>query len=283
MQRYSKDLILLIVGSFIFAIGINYFAIPNQLSEGGIIGITIVTYYLFGWSPGITNFLINTSLVAIGYKYFTKRMTILTIISIVITSIFLHITAGWGESLNGDTLLAALYAGLAVGMGIGFIFKAGGTSGGTTILARLLNQWLGWSVGSAMLIIDITVIAGSSFVIGKEKAMYTLIAVYIGAKVIDAIVEGTEERSAVMIISDKSENILQAVTEKMSQGVTVLEAKGGYSQTDKNVLYIVINKREIVQLKKLVEAIDPEAYITLHRVQEIFRKGYKGEKRSRIK
>ncbi|GGC84465.1 membrane protein [Thalassobacillus devorans] len=276
MKIFSKDLILLIIGSFIFAIGINYFAIPNKLSEGGIIGITIVTYYLFGWSPGITNFVLNTSLVAIGYKYFTKRMTLLTIISIIFTSVFLHITTGWGDQLNGDTLLAALFAGLAVGMGIGLIFKAGGTSGGTTILARLLNQWLGWSVGSAMLIIDIAVIVGSSFVIGKEKAMYTLIAVYVGAKVIDAIVEGTEERSAVMIISDKSEEILQVVMDKMSRGVTVLEARGGYSQADKNVLYIVINKREIVQLKKLVEDIDPDTYITLHRVQEIFRRGYKG-------
>ncbi|WP_176223930.1 YitT family protein [Thalassobacillus devorans] len=276
MKIFSKDLILLIIGSFIFAIGINYFAIPNKLSEGGIIGITIVTYYLFGWSPGITNFVLNTSLVAIGYKYFTKRMTLLTIISIIFTSVFLHITTGWGDQLNGDTLLAALFAGLAVGMGIGLIFKAGGTSGGTTILARLLNQWLGWSVGSAMLIIDIAVIVGSSFVIGKEKAMYTLIAVYVGAKVIDAIVEGTEERSAVMIISDKNEEILQVVMDKMSRGVTVLEARGGYSQADKNVLYIVINKREIVQLKKLVEDIDPDTYITLHRVQEIFRRGYKG-------
>lgn len=276
MKNFNKDLILLIIGSFIFAIGINYFAIPNKLSEGGVIGITIVTYYLFGWSPGITNFVLNTTLVAIGYKYFTKRMTLLTIISIVFTSIFLYMTSSWGNQLNDDTLLAALFAGLAVGMGIGLIFKAGGTSGGTTILARLLNQWLGWSVGTAMLIIDITVIAGSSFVIGKEKAMYTLIAVYVGAKVIDAIVEGTEERSAVMIISDKSDEILKVVMDKMSRGVTVLEAKGGYSQTDKNVLYIVINKREIVQLKKLVENIDPDTYITLHRVQEIFKRGYKG-------
>ncbi|MFG6119344.1 YitT family protein [Thalassobacillus sp. B23F22_16] len=276
MKNFNKDLILLIIGSFIFAIGINYFAIPNKLSEGGVIGITIVTYYLFGWSPGITNFVLNTTLVAIGYKYFTKRMTLLTIISIVFTSIFLYMTSSWGNQLNDDTLLAALFAGLAVGMGIGLIFKAGGTSGGTTILARLLNQWLGWSVGTAMLIIDITVIAGSSFVIGKEKAMYTLIAVYVGAKVIDAIVEGTEERSALMIISDKSDEILKVVMDKMSRGVTVLEAKGGYSQTDKNVLYIVINKREIVQLKKLVENIDPDTYITLHRVQEIFKRGYKG-------
>ncbi|ARI76200.1 YitT family protein [Halobacillus mangrovi] len=277
MKSTFKDLTLLVIGAFVFAIGVNYFAIPNRLSEGGIIGITIVTYYLFGWSPGLINFILNTSLLAIGYKFFTKRMTIYTILSILLSSLFLHITIGWGENLNGDSLLAALFAGLSVGLGIGLIFKAGGTSGGSTILARLLNQFLGWSVGNAMLIIDITVIVASSFVIGKERAMYTLVAVYVGAKIIDAIIEGTEERTAVMIISDSHEEILQTITNRMSRGVTVLEAKGGYTNTNKNVLYIVINKREIIQLKKFIEEIDPTTYITTHRVQEVFRQGYRGK------
>ncbi|MGI8315758.1 YitT family protein [Halobacillus mangrovi] len=277
MKSTFKDLSLLVIGAFVFAIGVNYFAIPNRLSEGGIIGITIVTYYLFGWSPGLINFVLNTSLLAIGYKFFTKRMTIYTILSILLSSLFLHLTIGWGENLNGDSLLAALFAGLSVGLGIGLIFKAGGTSGGSTILARLLNQFLGWSVGNAMLIIDITVIVASSFVIGKERAMYTLVAVYVGAKIIDAIIEGTEERTAVMIISDSHEEILQTITKRMSRGVTVLEAKGGYTNTNKNVLYIVINKREIIQLKKFIEEIDPNTYITTHRVQEVFRQGYRGK------
>ncbi|WP_079478113.1 YitT family protein [Halobacillus salinus] len=275
-KRTWIDLIWLVLGSFIFAMGVNYFAIPNRLSEGGIIGITIVTYYLFEWSPGVVNFILNSTLLAIGYKFFTRRMTIYTIISIFLSSLFLHISVGWGENLNGDSLLAALFAGLSVGAGIGLIFKAGGTSGGSTIIARLLNQSLGWSVGKAMLIMDIIVIAGSAFVIGKERAMYTLVAIYIGAKVIDAIIEGAEERSAVMIISDQHEKILETVTRKMYRGVTVLEAKGGYTHEDKNVLYLVIHKREIVQLKKYIEDIDPDTYITTHRVQEIFRQGYKG-------
>ncbi|MGY0692009.1 YitT family protein [Virgibacillus sp. FSP13] len=276
MNRTTKDIVLLIIGSLIFALGINYFTIPNHLSEGGVIGITIVTYYLFEWSPGIVNFIVNVLLLAAGYKFFSKRIIWYTIISIVFSSIFLHVTVNVGEEINEDTLLAALFAGLTVGLGLGLIFRAGGTSGGSAILARLANQFLGWSIGKGMLVIDILVIAGSAFIIGREKAMYTLIAVYVGAKVIDVVVEGANERTAVLIISRNPNEVLNQVTTKMARGITVLDGKGGYTKADKEVLYLVVNKQEIVQLKKIIQDIDPDAYVTVHSVQEIFRKGYKG-------
>src|SRR5699024_2671169 len=201
MEHTFKDMLLITAGSLIFALGINYFAIPNHLSEGGVTGITIVTYYLFCWSPGIVNFVLNLALVAVGYRFFSKRVTWYTIVAIILSSLFLHITVDWGEEINNDTLLAALFAGLSVGLGLGMIFRSGGTSGGSAILARLSNQLLGWSIGKGMLIIDIIVIAGSAVIIGREKAMYTFVSVYVGAKVIDLVVEGANERSAVLIIS----------------------------------------------------------------------------------
>ncbi|CQR45888.1 hypothetical protein BN1058_00128 [Paraliobacillus sp. PM-2] len=276
MNRTIKDVLLVIVGSFIFAIGINYFAIPNRLSEGGTIGITVVTYYLFQWSPGIVNFVINSALLVVGYKFFDRRVTIYTVISIIFSSLFLHFTFGWGQEINGDTLLAALFAGLMVGIGLGLTFRAGGTAGGASIPARLANQLWGWSIGKGMLVIDITVIASSTFIIGQEKAMYTLISVYVGAKVIDVVVEGTNERTAVLIISSFPDEVLDKVTNRMTRGITVLEGRGGYTNRNKEVLYIVINKQEIVQLKKIIQDIDSNAYVTVHSVQEILREGYKG-------
>lgn len=276
MNKTVKDMLMILAGSFIFAIGVNYFAIPNRLSEGGVIGITIVTYYLFDWSPGLVNFILNTSLVAFGYKFFDKQVTIYTLIAILFSSLFLHITVDWGSEINGDTLLAALFAGLSVGLGLGLIFRSGGTSGGSAILARLGNQLLGWTIGRGMLIIDIAVIVASSFIIGQEKAMYTLISVYVGAKVIDVVVEGANERTAVMIISNHPDQVLDAVTNKMARGITVLEGRGGYSNSQREVLYLVINRYEIVPFRKIILNIDPDAYVTVHGVQEIFRKGYKG-------
>ncbi len=276
MNQTSKDIFMIVCGAFIFAIGVNYFAIPNRLSEGGVIGITIVAHYLFGWSTGMVNFVLNTVLVAAGYKLFEKRVTVYTIIAIIISSLFLQVTANWGESINDDMLLSALFAGLSVGLGLGLIFRAGGTSGGTAILARLARQLFGWTVGKGMLIIDIAVIAGSAFIIGQERAMYTLISVYVGAKVIDVVVEGANERTAAVIISSSPEEVMEAVKNKMARGITVLEGRGGYTQSQREVLYLVISRYEIVPFQKIVLDIDPNAYVTIHPVQEIFRKGYKG-------
>ncbi len=275
MQRKLMDYSALIIGSLIFALGINYFAIPNMLSEGGVIGITIITYYLFEWSPGLVSFILNLVLIAVGYKFFSRKTIIYTLVTIVFMSIFLELTKAWGEQLGSDTLLAALFAGVFVGTGLGIIFRVGGTSGGATTLARLMQQLLGWSVGKSMLVIDITVIALSIFVIGKEKAMYTLVAVYIGAKIIDKIVDGADDRKAVMIISKHQENIRQELLNTMGRGVTILEGRGGYTLEAQPILYIIINQTEVVQLRRILERVDEDAYVTINNVQEIFKRGFK--------
>ncbi|PAE44549.1 YitT family protein [Bacillus sp. 7884-1] len=275
MKNSLKDIGLILIGAFLFAVGVNYFTIPNSLSEGGILGITIITHYLFHWSPGVVNFVLNAALLVIGYKYFEKRTMVYTIISIVASSGFLFLTEDISKQLTEDTFLAAIFAGLLVGVGLGLIFRTGGTSGGSTILARLTNQWLGWSIGKGMLIFDIVVVVGSVFIIGVEKTMYTLLVVFIGAKAIDFIVEGLDEKVAVLIISHSPEIVLDNIMSKMSRGITVLEGRGGFSGQNKDVFYLVINKQEIVQLKSVINSIDKNAYVTLHNVHEMMGKGYK--------
>ncbi|MDR2995315.1 MAG: YitT family protein [Bacillus cereus] len=275
VNQRIKEITLITIGSLLFAIGINYFAIPNRLSEGGIIGLTVVTYYLFDWSPGIVNFAINAILLAVGYKFFDKKTMVYTILGIVETSLFLYVTEHIEYHVNSDTLLAALFAGLFVGIGLGCMFKAGGTSGGSAILARLANQYLGWSVGKGVLIIDIVVIAGSVFIIGQEKAMYTLVAVFIGAKVIDFIVEGMDTKTAVTIISNQPDLIREAITKNMTRGVTVLEGRGGYTGRNKEVLYVVINKQELVKLKQVISRVDEDAFVVIHDVREVLGGGFK--------
>lgn len=275
MKKTLKDLLYILLGALIFAVGVNYFTIPNHLSEGGILGITIITHYLFEWSPGVVNFVLNVALLAVGYKYFEKRTFIYTLVSIAACSVFLFLTEDFGHQVTKDTFLAAIFAGLLVGVGLGLIFRTGGTSGGSTILARLTNQLLGWSMGKGMLVFDILVVAGSIFIIGLEKAMYTLLIVFIGAKAIDFIVEGLDEKVAVMIISNAPEQVLASITSRMSRGLTVLDGRGGYTGQNREVLYIVINKQEIVQLKSIINEIDDGAYVTVHNVHEMIGHGYK--------
>ncbi|MBJ8072790.1 hypothetical protein BWGOE4_02020 [Bacillus mycoides] len=275
VNQRIKEIALITIGSLLFAIGINYFAIPNRLSEGGIIGLTVVTYYLFDWSPGIVNFGLNAILLAVGYKFFDKKTMVYTIIGIVETSLFLYVTEHIQYQVNSDTLLAALFAGVFVGIGLGCMFKAGGTSGGSAILAQLANQYLGWSVGKGVLIIDIVVIAGSVFIIGQEKAMYTLVAVFVGAKVIDFIVEGMDTKTAVTIISNQPDLIRETITKNMTRGVTVLEGRGGYTGKNKEVLYVVINKQELVKLKQVISRVDEDAFVVIHDVRDVLGGGFK--------
>lgn len=278
MKQTMKDIVYIAFGGLLFAVGINYFTLPNLLSEGGIIGLTVIAHYLFEWSPGIINFILNILLFLLGYKLFDKRAIFYTLFSIISCSAFLYITEDFGKVLTNDTLLAAIFAGLLVGIGLGLIFRAGGTNGGTTVLARMANQFWGWSIGKSMLIIDIIVVAGSIFIIGLEKAMFTLLTVYIGSKAIDFIVEGLDERVAVLIMSNSSDQILNVVRDQMLRGITVLEGRGGYTGANKEVLYIVISKQEIIRLKHIIHEIDSHAYVTMHNVHELIGRGYKASK-----
>ncbi len=274
MKPQIWRLAMLFAGSFIYALGINYFAIPNKLSEGGIIGITIMFYYLFEWSPGVINFTLNGILFLIGYKLLDRRTIFYTLLATILASFFLFVTEGWGEPLGGDSLLAALFAGASVGGGLGLVFRSGGSMGGTAILARLGEKYFGWSLSRTVLIIDLIVIAGSAFVIGREKAMYTLVAVFIGAKVIDLVIEGVDSQKAVTIISNSASMISREMTHSLKRGVTIFNARGGYSDLEKEVLYVVINRQELSKLKRLVRSIDSSAFVVVHEVRDVTGGGF---------
>ncbi|MFD1425822.1 YitT family protein [Kroppenstedtia sanguinis] len=277
-KNISKELILILAGSFIFALGINYFAIPNKLAGGGIAGVTIITYYLFAWSPGLVNLALNIPLFFLGFKVLDQRTMIYTILGTTASSFFLTITESWGAPISGDPLLASLYAGVFVGVGLGLVFRAGGTTGGASILAQLGHKYLGWSIGRSLLAIDLLVLMGAYFVIGREKVMYTLVAVFIGARVVDFVIEGMDARKAVTIISYSAVTISDRITHELERGVTLLKGRGGYTGTDKEVLYIVINRQELPRLKQLVHQVDSSAFLVVHDVRDVLGEGFTFER-----
>jgi uncharacterized membrane-anchored protein YitT (DUF2179 family) len=275
MKINVKKTLLILIGSIIFSLGINYFAIPNQLSEGGVIGITIVLYYIFGWSPGIMSFVLNSILFIIGYKFLDRQMMFYTILGSFLSSFSLWLTEDIGNPVHTDTLLSPLYAGLFVGAGIGIILRTGATMGGTQILASIMNQYFGWSMAKGILIFDLIIIGGSVFVIGQEKAMLTVVAVYVGVKVIDFFVDGMNVRKAVTIISDDSETVLEQINTNLTRGVTVLQGHGGYTKNQKKVLFAVVDKQEMIKLQRIVNKVDPEAFVVIHDVRGAFGGGFK--------
>lgn len=273
MKKKITDVLFLMAGAFLFALAVNLFVIPNDLAEGGVTGITIILYYVFQWSPGLMNLILNGILLIIGYKFLDKTTTVYTIIAVIFNSLFLHLTENW--SIASDELwVNTIFAGVFAGLGIGLIVKVGGTTAGTVILARLANKYLDWNISYGLLFFDLIVAFSSYFIIGPQGLMCTIVLLFVGTKTMEFIIEGLNPKKAVMIISSKQDEIAKQVIEKMDRGVTVLSGHGYYTKNKKEILYIVISKQEVSMLKKIVRAEDEIAFITIHDVRDVFGEGF---------
>ena len=273
MKKTSLDVLIIIIGAFIFALSINLFVIPNDLGEGGVTGITIILFYLFKWSPGLVSFIMNAFLLIVGYKFLSRITTIYTIIAVTFHSLFLHLTENWNIS-SDEIIINAIFGGVFAGVGIGLIIRVGGTTAGSTILARMTNKYLGWSLSYGLLFFDVIVAVSSYFIIGAEGLMLTILMLYIGTKVMEFIIEGVNPKKAITIISKEADLIAKQVTVKMDRGVTVLSGHGYYTKDAKEILYIVISKQEVVKLKRIVESTDSSAFIAIHDVRDVFGEGF---------
>lgn len=277
MKHHLRNLIIIIIGSGIMGFGVNYFNIANRLSEGGVTGITILLKYIFNWDPGITNFVINIPLLIIGWKVFGRNALFYTIVGTTAVSIFLSLFSPLRHPMQ-DTLLASLYAGVTVGIGLGLVFWAGGTTGGVDIIARLGHKYKGWSIGRTMFAFDVVVITFSLFYLNLELAMYTLVAVFVSSRVVDFVQEGSYSGKAVLVISDLNREISGKITKEMGRGTTLLQAQGGYTDLNREVLYCVIGRNELVRVKNLVHEMDPHAFVIVNDVHEVFGEGFTFER-----
>ncbi|MFS0783931.1 YitT family protein [Bacillus sp. 1P06AnD] len=273
MKAYLRELIMIMIGSFLFAIAINSFMIAGNLSEGGVTGITIVLYYLFEWSPSIMNLLINSVLLIVGYKFLDRKTIIYTIIFIMFSSIFLSLTESWGVYTD-NVFINCIFGGIFMGAGIGIIVRAGGTSAGSTILAKIANKYLHWNISYALLFFDLIIVIGSTFVIGLEKMLVTIVSLFVATKVMDYMIEGLDTKKSITIVSEKDEEIAKAVSANINRGLTIMKGKGYYSNSDRDILYVVIRKQELTYLRKLVEGIDENAFIIVHDVRDVLSKNF---------
>ncbi|PLR99729.1 YitT family protein [Bacillus sp. T33-2] len=272
-----KNILFILLGSAIFSFGVIHFNIQNNLAEGGFTGITLLLYFLFGWSPAITNLLLNIPLFFLGWKLLGRSVFLYTIIGTVGVSIFFAVFERYQIEmpLYEDLFLAALFAGVFIGVGLGIIFRYGGTTGGVDIIARLVMKYFGWSMGRTMFIFDFCVITLSLITyLNYREAMYTLVVVFIGARVIDFMQEGAYAARGAMIISDKNDEIATRIMKEMDRGVTSLKAVGSFTKTERNVLYCVVGKNEIVRLKSVINSVDPHAFVSVTVVHDVLGEGF---------
>lgn len=273
LHNNVKNILLVILGAFIFSAGVNAFIISGNLGEGGVTGIAIVLYYAFHISPALTNFVANAILIIVGYKFLSKKSTILTIIATVLISVFLSLTASWHVE-TGNVIINAIFGGTSVGLGIGIIVLAGGTTAGTTILARIANKYLDVSTAYALLFFDLIVVAISLTVLPLSKALVTVISLYIGTKVMDYVIEGLNTKKAMTIISSKPKEVAKAIDEQVGRGLTILDGHGYYSREEKDVLYVVVAKTQVTRAKRIIKKTDENAFLVIHDVRDVYGNGF---------
>ncbi|MFD2371741.1 YitT family protein [Brevibacillus sp. GCM10020057] len=274
MNVRLKSIIAIILGSAIMGFGINSFNIPNHLAEGGITGISILIKLLFpGVDQGIVFLVLNVPLFILGWKILGRTSFFYTILGTVSLSVFLSVFDNVLPLPMNDRLLASLYAGVAVGVGLGIIFRYGGTTGGVDIIARLLQKYMGVSMGRTLFLGDILVIGASLVYLNLESAMYTLVAVFIAARVIDFFQDGAYAGKALTIISERTEEICKQILD-LGRGVTLFSGKGAFSGNDKQVIYVVVSRNEVMRLKSIVQEVDPHAFVIVNDVHEVLGEGF---------
>jgi|SRR5690625_1097850 len=272
-----KNIFFILLGAAIFSFGIVHFNMQNHLGEGGFTGITLLLYFIWNLDPAITNILLNIPVFFIGWKLLGRTTFIYTLIGTFSVSIFLYIfqIKPLHINLSNDMTLAALFAGVFIGVGLGITFRYGGTTGGVDIIARIVNKYVGWSMGRTMFIFDSIVITTSIFTYLKlVEGMYTLVVVYIGARVIDFIQEGAYTARGATIISEKHNEIANKINQEMERGVTVLSGKGHFTKKEQNVIYCIVGKNEIVRLKNIINYVDPHAFVAVTTVHEVIGEGF---------
>jgi uncharacterized membrane-anchored protein YitT (DUF2179 family) len=272
-----KNIFFILIGSAIFSFGIVHFNMQNNLAEGGFTGITLLLYFVFSWDPAITNLILNIPLFFIGWKLLGRSVFLYTIIGTLGVSLFLAIFQNYQIEmpLYEDLFLAALFAGVFIGIGLGIIFRFGGTTGGVDIIARLAQKYVGWSMGKTMFMFDFCVITISLITyLNYREAMYTLVVVFIGARVIDFMQEGAYSARGAMIISEKNEEIADKILSEMDRGATMLKATGSFTKKERNVLYCVVGKNEIVRLKSVINSVDPHAFVSVTVVHDVLGEGF---------
>ncbi len=260
--------LLIVLGAILVAVSLELFLVPNNVTDGGITGISIIMSFLTGWKLGIFLFLINIPFLIIGYKQIGKTFALSTLLGISVMSlgtILLHPVAAFVN----ETVLAVVFGGMFLGLGTGLVLRSGGSLDGTEIIAILLSRRTVFSVGEIVMIINVFILTGAGFVFGWDRAMYSIIAYYIATKVIDITIDGLDQSKSVWVISDRTYDIGNAIISRLGRTVTYLSGEGGFSGEDKKVIFCVITRLEEAKLKEIVNHFDENAFMAVGNIHDV--------------
>jgi uncharacterized membrane-anchored protein YitT (DUF2179 family) len=274
--RGLYDYTLIFVGAVIIAANVPLFLEPNRVVSTGVTGIGMLAYYLWGWPIGMVTLVLNIPLLCAGIKWGGgPRFFVRTVFAVVVLTISIDVLSRYLLPVAGDPLLYTLFGGLLDGVGIGLVLRGRGTTGGTDIAAQLLARYRGTSFGQVLIGINGAILLGAAAVVGLVPVLYALVVNFVSGRVVDFVQEGVGYARSAVIISNRHVAVRQAILEKLGRGVTQLEARGGYTETPRPALYVVVYRTQVTQLKKIIAEIDPNAFVVVSEAHEVLGEGFR--------
>ncbi|WP_108026479.1 YitT family protein [Melghirimyces profundicolus] len=267
---------MILVGAMLVAVGLEIFLVPNRVIDGGIVGVAIILSHLTQITLGLFLFFLNLPFFFLGYKQIGKTFAFSTLFGVSVLSVGTYLLHS-AEPVTNDPLLAAVFGGVILGIGVGLVIRYGGSLDGTEILAIMFNKRLPLSVGETVMFMNLFILGSAGFVFGWDRAMYSLMAYFIAFRMIDLTIEGFDETKSVWIISDQHEEIGDALLHRLGRGVTYLQGEGAYTGDDKKVIFCIVTRLEEAKLKSIVEDIDPGAFLAIGDIHDV--KGGRFKKR----
>jgi len=272
IRQFLWNLILITTGSCICALAVNGILIPRKFVSSGVTGVALIFHYIIPYLPvSVLYLLFNVPLFALGWKYVSRRFFIYSIIGTAVFSAAME----WivVPIQVQDPLLCSLLAGIIMGVGVGIILRSAGSSGGTDIISVMVQTRFSIRLGYTVLAFNSIVLAASAMLFSLEIALYTLIYMYVSSHILDLVVTGLSQRKSVMIISKSQGDIIIRILKELNRGVTVIKGQGGYSGEPEDIIYTVIAFRDLASMKRLINKIDPHAFVVFSDTAEVM--GYR--------
>lgn len=268
-----KSVLGIVIGAAIAAIGLEAFLIPNRLTDGGVVGVSIIASEVFNMPIGVFLILVNIPFIYLGYKKLGKLFAVASTFGIAmlagLTTVLHH-----DYIATTDPLLAAVFGGVVVGAGVGFVIRYGGTMDGTEIIAILGDKKLPFSVGEIIMFINIFILGTAGFVFGWDKAMYSFVAYFVAYKVIDMTVEGLDESKSAWIVSTQHQKLGEVIQAELRRKVTYIEGQRATGYESDGMILTVISRIEEQKLKDILHRHDPNAFVVISNVHEVMGKNY---------
>lgn len=268
-----KNYVLILIGSAIVAVGFNTLLLPNQIAAGGVSGISTIMQS-FGFEAAYVQWGLNIPLFIAGFYLLGGTFGVKTLVGSVFLPLMVFLTRHIAP-VTHEALLAAIFGGVVIGLGIGLVFLGNGSTGGTALAAKIINKYTGLTLGTCLAMMDGLIVLAAMTVFGIEEGLYAVIGVFISSKTIDVVQAGFSHSKMAMIITSHEDEVRQAVFDQIDRGVTKISAVGGYTDHDRPILMCVVGQSQFTKLKQVVKAIDASAFVIVMDAKEVLGEGFK--------